>query len=203
MWRSATIESVPKKNPQIEARDRRRTEEFLRRLERYRATRPETHRRGWATDVAKAAQVDKSTMSRILNGDRPATADQLLAIAKHLAEPGLLPDEMRAGVGKASKGPSDHDVAYRSGSPTMSVVASSLPPGERRPPGLEEWLAARIGIAWPELVGLERHRARGVPDTVMREPGYWDEVLEDVRQMFAAATGAPGGAPGGKAPNTR
>lgn len=90
---------MPRLSPTTEERGRIRADEFFRRLTAYVSKwEAETGKEFTNLDLGMKAGIDRSTVSRIVNGKRPATLDQILAIAKALGDPSLVPPEASAEV---------------------------------------------------------------------------------------------------------
>ena len=141
------------------------------------------------TSLAKATKVNRTLLSRIFGGHRAPTLDVVVLVAPAL---GVTPTEiMGYAVDKAS------------GSRGTSDSLTTLSPGERRPPGLANWLKQRLGLTDQELWGLEHYRARqGDRKKDMEDPGFWDRELEFVRQLAAQQASSSSRAQGERAPGT-
>lgn len=131
--------------------------------------------------LAGLAGVTRLTISNIENGKTEEPKRKVLeAVAAALEVP---PERLR---GEASPRTLDTH-------PSVSVPGSTLAPGQRRPPGLEGWLAAHKVITERELWNLDRWVAQDALNP--NDPGYWDEVLQFVRKRIASRGGSGGGTP--------
>ena len=218
-WRCATLLVMPKKNPEAIERDRRRTEAFLRRLEVFKADHPETRRHGWQADVARAAGIEVSTVSRIFQGRRFATPDQLFALATVLGTAELLPDDLRGSVVPG-------EMIARSVSVKPAPVVTR--PRTENPPKIEEdqddlnrvsVLARKLSRLSPRLKAYDdRHQVRDEVIAVLASSHYRptdesDEALaeiiadaeQDLLEQYGAAArpGAQRGAEGRVAPRAK
>jgi len=173
---------MPKTNPTIEERNKRRAEDFHRRLEALVDKKTREGKADEITDgaISRATDIDRSTVTRILNGDRPANADHILAIAKGLGAPELIPEEMKFGGLSVVSGES----------------ARVSPPVGKLPPGLEGFLgrhAKKLHITRRERRYLERDRTE-TEDWLVKDDGHWERRLKFWREELAIqdkTSGAP------------
>jgi len=170
---------MPSKRPDLEERDRRRGEEFRRRLEallRDRAAHgdPLSHAK-----IGKKASIERTTITKMLNGARLATAEQILGIAAALGEPDLVPEEMRPGATA---------VLSPQGSPRMSASGSRLPPGLE---GFLERHGKRLNITKRLRSYLENDRTQ-TESWIVKDDAFWERRFKYWREELAIQDQAPG-----------
>jgi hypothetical protein len=117
---------MARKRPENAERDRQRGEEFVQALRAYVDLEKRSGRAKRVTNAAigKAANIEPSIVTRIMNGDRIAHVGQILAIATALEAPDLLPADMRLGPQ----------------TPDSKALNRMSAPATRMPPGLEGFL---------------------------------------------------------------
>jgi transcriptional regulator with XRE-family HTH domain len=172
---------MPNVNPALEEIRRRRGEEFRLRLKAFVQAKVDVGQEAEVTDgaIARASKVDRSTVSRILSGERIATADQISAIAAALNAPALIPPEPVVGAGSPQQ---------EGGFQPTSGLRSRLPPGLE---GFLERHGKRLKITRRERVYLERDRTE-TDAWLRKDDGYWERRLKFWREELAIQDRASG-----------
>jgi hypothetical protein len=164
---------MARKRPENAERDRQRGEEFVQALRAYVDLEKRSGRAKRVTNAAigKAANIEPSIVTRIMNGDRIAHVGQILAIATALEAPDLLPADMRLGPQ----------------APDGKALNRMSAPATRMPPGLEGFLerhAKRTKVTKRERWYLENSRFQAEP-WVSFDDEFWDGQLAFWRKYLA------------------
>lgn len=181
-----------------ERRQRRleRAEAFRQALKSHHARRPA----GWQKELAGATGYTEQQISKIVSGARPATVDQMLAIAGALDAPQLLPAELVSMLKKGRATPVEQATP-----PRMSALRSSVPPTPI-PASLRAYLDAHRddlhpGVRWE----LEQNHDPRVPDYIEQDHAFWEKFARHWADVLGLASGPylERGTKGGSAPGSR
>jgi hypothetical protein len=182
---------MPSKSPESADRDRRRIAHFRSRIAE---AHPEVKRRGWAASISDRLGIHASVISRLLGGDRPVPTEHMIAIAKELNDPELVPPDLRADAPGIGDG---HGPAARPSRPSTERMS---PSPAKLPPSLESYLAHHTKLHPAVRHHLQLNHDLRTEGWVERDEAFWADLAVYFAKRLRVPLEEEGGAQGTGAP---